>query len=136
MLDFKFSQRSLNNLEGVHSDLIVVVTHALLISEIDFVVIEGLRTPERQQQLFDAGATRTTRSRHMTGHAVDLAVWWKGAIRWDWPFYDRLSVYVKEAAKHHNIDITWGGDWQSFRDGPHYELSRKTYKETTDEHIS
>lgn len=124
---FRFSNRSLTALEGVHSDLVVVVTHALLISELDFVVIEGLRKLERQQKLYRAGAARTLNSRHLTGHAVDLAVWWDGDIRWDWPLYAKLSTSVKRAANHHNIPILWGGDWETFRDGPHYELCRRAY---------
>ena len=127
MNNFRFSQRSLNNFQGVHSDLVVVITTALLTSDLDCVVIEGLRTPERQQQLVRSGASRTLNSRHLTGHAVDLAVWLDGTIRWDWPLYERLSHTVKAAANLHNIPIVWGGDWQSFRDGPHYELDRKAY---------
>lgn len=127
MSNFVFSQRSKNNLRGVHSDLVVVMTTALMISPLDFVVIEGLRTRERQQALYDAGATRTLNSRHITGHAVDVAVWHGGTVRWDWPLYYELATFVKMAANRHNIPIVWGGDWKSLRDGPHYELCRNTY---------
>ena len=123
----KFSQRSRDNLRGVHSDLVIVVTTALLTSPLDFVVTEGLRSRARQQQLVDSGASKTMNSRHLTGHAVDLAVWLDGGIRWDWGLYDRLAVHVKDAAALHGIPIEWGGDWESFRDGPHFQLPWSEY---------
>ena len=123
----KFSQRSRDNLRGVHSDLVIVVTTALLTSPLDFVVTEGLRSRARQQQLVDSGASKTMNSRHLTGHAVDLAVWLDGSIRWDWGLYDRLAVHVKDAAALHGIPIEWGGDWESFRDGPHFQLPWSEY---------
>ena len=123
----RFSRRSLDNLQGVHADLIVVMTTALVTSPMDFVVIEGLRTEARQRQLVSSGASRTMDSRHLTGHAVDVAVYVDGGIRWDWPLYERLSQHIKDAARHHGIGLEWGGDWTSFRDGPHYQLPRDKY---------
>lgn len=124
---FRFSQRSLNNLQGVHADLQKVAHRALELTRVDFVVIEGRRTPERQLQLFNQGATRTMNSRHLTGHAIDLAAWVDGTIRWDWPLYDQLAKAMKQAAGELGIPIVWGGDWRSFRDGPHFELDRRNY---------
>lgn len=119
-----FSQRSLNNLEGVHRDLVRVVEHCLQHGRHDFVVIEGLRTRERQAELLKAGASRTMNSRHITGHAVDLAVWLGGTVRWDWPLYEQLGADMKSSAAFLNVAIVWGGDWKTFRDGPHFELAR------------
>lgn len=126
-MSFKFSKRSLDNLKDVHPDLVAVMHRALQISPIDFVVIEGLRSGARQKELVASGASRTMNSRHLTGHAVDI-VPWVGGVRWDWPLYDALAVAVKEAAKQKGVAIVWGGDWQSFRDGPHFELDRKVHK--------
>lgn len=128
MSNFKFSKRSLKNLESVHSDLQAVMHLALEYTPVDFVVIEGVRTVDRQKKLFEAGATRTMNSRHLTGHAVDVAAWVDGAIRWDWPLYDLIAIAVKKAAKELNVVITWGGDWSNFKDGPHFELDRVLYK--------
>lgn len=114
-------------LKGVHPDLVKVVRRAEQISGLTFVVTEGLRSLERQKQLKKIGATTTLRSRHLTGHAVDLAVTVDGKVRWDWPLYDRLSKFVKKAAKDVGVPIEWGGDWQSFKDGPHYQLPWKDY---------
>ncbi len=46
-MTFKFSQRSENNLEGVHPDLILVMRQAIQTTDIDFAIIEGVRTLER-----------------------------------------------------------------------------------------
>ena len=128
-MSFVFSSRSLRNLEGVHPDLVAVAHRALQVTEIDFLVTEGLRTREKQIELVRAGASRTTRSRHLTGHAIDVAAWAAGEVRWDWPLYEELSRAFKRAAFELKIPIVWGGDWKSFRDCPHYELSRTEYPE-------
>jgi peptidoglycan L-alanyl-D-glutamate endopeptidase CwlK len=128
-MTFRFSSRSLRNMEGVHPDLVAVAHRALEITEIDFLVTEGLRTREKQIELVRAGASRTTRSRHLTGHAIDIAAWVAGGVRWDWPLYEELSRAFKQAAFELKVPIVWGGDWKTFRDGPHYELSRMEYPE-------
>ena len=120
-------QRSLSRLEGLHPDLVRVVKKAAAISPLDFTVLEGLRTLERQKQLSQIGATKTLNSRHLTGHAVDLAPMIGGAVSWDWPLYRRLAKIIKEAAATENVPIEWGGDWRTFKDGPHWQLPWKIY---------
>lgn len=119
--------RSLSRLAGVHPDLVRVVKRAAAMSDLDFTVLEGLRTIDRQKQLMAQGATKTMNSRHLTGHAVDLAPMLGGEIRWDWPLYHRLAKTVKAAAAAEKVALTWGGDFRSFKDGPHWELSWKAY---------
>jgi peptidoglycan L-alanyl-D-glutamate endopeptidase CwlK len=124
---FKFSKRSMQRLEGVHEDLRVVMLYAIAISPVDFAITEGLRTLDRQKQLVEAGASKTMNSRHLTGHAVDVAAFIGRELRWDWPLYERLSESVKQAAKIVQIPIEWGGDWKRFRDGPHFQLPWEIY---------
>ena len=124
---FKLSQRSKDRLKGVHPDLVKVVEHAIEITTVDFAVLEGLRTPERQKVLNEAGASQTLNSRHITGHAVDLGAWVDGEVRWDWPLYNQIAKAMKAAAAELNIPIEWGGDWSRFKDGPHWQLPRKEY---------
>lgn len=119
--------RSLARLEGVHPDLVRVVKRAAAMSDLDFTVLEGLRTVERQRQLFAQKATKTMNSRHLSGHAVDLAPMLGGKVSWDWPLYHRLAKTVKAAAAAEKVPITWGGDWRTFKDGPHWELPWKFY---------
>ena len=96
-MSFKLGKRSLSNLEGVHPDLVKVVNRAIELTQVDFTVIEGLRTKERQAQLLKEKKTTTKNSRHLTGHAVDLAAWVipegsdKGTVSWDWKYYEKSS---------------------------------------------
>lgn len=146
---FKLSQRSINNLKGTKPQLQDVVSRAIQLAEVDFVVIEGLRSIARQQELVRQGASQTMNSKHITGDAVDLAAW-NGTIRWEMPFYFKIAEAVKRAAIENNVAIRWGGAWsvndirtysetmehaheaylalrrsqgrRAFIDGPHFEL--------------
>ena len=127
-MTFKFSAASEQRLVGVHPHLVNVVRLALAKSPLDFSVTEGLRSKERQAQLVKAGASRTMNSRHLTGHAVDLAAFIEGRVSWDWPLYRRLNdEAMQPAAKELGIAIVWGGSWVNFPDGPHWELNRVSY---------
>lgn len=119
--------RSRERLKGVHPDLVGVIEHAAGMAPGTFIVTEGLRAPDRQYQLYVSGASKTLNSRHLTGHAVDLAALVDGKVRWDWPLYHKLAAIVKQAAAEKNVPLIWGGDWKSFPDGPHYELDRSIY---------
>jgi peptidoglycan L-alanyl-D-glutamate endopeptidase CwlK len=119
--------RSERNLTGVHADLVRVVRRAAELSPVRFIVTEGLRSRARQRQLIAAGASQTMRSRHLTGHAVDLAALVAGKVRWDWPLYAHLGSAMKTAAAELHVPVEWGGDWRTFKDGPHYQLTWEAY---------
>lgn len=125
-MTFRLGERSISRLVGVHPDLVRVVRLAIGITPVDFAVIEGLRSPERQAELVRAGASRTMNSRHLTGHAVDLAAYVGGEVRWDWGLYPRIAGAMKDASKELRVPIEWGGDWK-FKDGPHFQLDWKAY---------
>jgi peptidoglycan L-alanyl-D-glutamate endopeptidase CwlK len=119
--------RDITRLRGVHTDLLAVVSEAEKITAVPFMILEGLRTLDRQKQLVAAGASKTMNSRHLTGHAVDLGALVGGKLRWDWPLYSRIAEAMKEAAKKVAVPIEWGGDWKSFKDGPHFQLPFRRY---------
>ena len=125
----KLNDLSLKRLQGVHPDLVKVVQAAVIDVDAAYQVIvtEGLRTPERQRELVKAGKSQTQNSRHLTGHAVDLAVLVGGKLSWDWKHYAYLAEVVKRAAARLAVPIIWGGDWKTLKDGPHFELDRKVY---------
>ena len=77
--------RSRERMKGVHPELVGVIEYAAEIAPGTFIVTEGLRTPDRQYQLYVSGASKTLNSRHLTGHAVDLAPVIGGRVSWDWP---------------------------------------------------
>jgi peptidoglycan L-alanyl-D-glutamate endopeptidase CwlK len=124
---FKLGKRSIERLQGVHPDLVKVVERAIDLSPVDFTVLEGLRSPERQQTLVASGASQTLNSRHITGHAVDLGAWVDNQVDWSWPLYHKIANAMKAAANELGVAIVWGGDWKTFKDGPHFELDRKYY---------
>lgn len=131
-LNAKLDTRALRNLDRVHPDLVRVMHAAIQLTAVDFTITEGVRTLARQRQLVASGASQTLRSRHLLApngfaHAVDVAARVGGTIRWDWPLYERIAVAVKRAAADCNVPIEWGGDWRSFRDGPHYQLPWDLY---------
>ena len=127
MNNFRLSRRSLERMQGVHPDLVKVVLLAIQLTEVDFGVTEGLRTIEKQREYVAKGASKTMNSRHLTGHAVDVVAYIGTEVRWDWPLYHKIAAAMKRAAKDLNVPIVWGGDWRSFKDGPHFELDRKSY---------
>lgn len=140
---FVLGEKSLEKLEGVNANLIKVVKRAIEISSVDFRVIEGVRTKERQAELLEKGATRTMNSRHLTGHAVDIVPVVDGQVSWDFNHYYPLAVAMAKAATELGVKVRWGGAWSvitgktgtpqdwvkayragggRFLDGPHFEL--------------
>ena len=127
MSNFKLGTRSRQNLQGVHPDLVKVVERAIQVTKQDFVVIEGLRDAKRQAQLVKEKKSQTTNSRHLTGHAVDIVPLVNGEISWDWKFYSEIRNAMLQAASELKVDIEWGGNWKSFKDGPHWQLPWSKY---------
>tara|TARA_B110000977_G_C11065273_1_gene487577 strand:- start:181 stop:570 length:390 start_codon:yes stop_codon:yes gene_type:complete len=128
---FKLSKRSYERLQGVHPDLIEVVELALKYSTIDFGISEGLRNIETQREYVKRGVSTTMNSRHLTGHAIDIYAFIGGSARWEWPLYEEINRAFDKAADELKTDVVWGGDWTSFKDGPHYELSWGSYGRET-----
>lgn len=132
-MSFQLGQRSIERLAGVHPDLIRVVRGAILHSRIDFTVVEGLRTLERQKELFAAGRSQTMKSRHLTGHAVDLAPLLdldgdgKSELRWERQHFYPIVDAMRASAAAAGILIEWGGDWHNFIDMPHWQLPWSKY---------
>lgn len=124
---YRLGERSRKNLQGVHPDLVKVVEKAIQITKQDFVVIEGLRSEARQRELVAKGASRTMNSRHLTGHAVDIVPWVDGTVSWDWKFYSEIRNAMMTAAAELGVEIEWGGNWATFKDGPHWQLPWDKY---------
>jgi len=126
-MGYSLGLRSIANLRGVHPDLVRVVKRAISMSKVDFTVIEGVRSIARQKELVAKGASKTMKSRHIHGFAVDLAPYVAGSIRWDWPLFDHIEEAMKKAAELEHVQVEWGGDWTSFKDGPHWQLPSRNY---------
>ena len=150
-MSFKLSQRSLDRLDGVDPDLIKVVKYAIGVTKVDFGVIEGVRTLEKQKELVAAGASKTMNSKHLKGLAVDLMAYVGGRGCWELKVYDDIADAMKQGAIEYGVPIVWGASWhirniadwegtmeeamndyidtrrkegkRPFIDGPHFEIN-------------
>lgn len=151
-MPFQLSQRSLDKLVGVRPELVEVVKRAIEITTVDFGVTEGLRTPERQIELFEKGASQIREGgTHVAGRAVDLMAYLGDRGSWELNLYDDIADAVKQAAIEQDVAIRWGAAWnipdirkwndtmeaamnyyidtrrkqgqRPFIDGPHFELA-------------
>ena len=149
-MSFELSQRSLDRLDGVEDSLVVVVKRAIQLTKVDFGVSEGLRSVARQAELVAKGASKTMKSKHIDGLAVDLVAYISGRVSWELNLYDDIADAMAAAAKEHGVTVRWGGAWhiddigtwqgkmedamttyidlrrsqgkRPFIDGPHFEL--------------
>ena len=111
-MTFKLSERSLGKLEGVNDSMKIVVMKAITLTKIDFGVICGLRTQEEQEELVAKGASKTMKSRHLTGDAVDLMCYLGSRGSWELNLYDDVADAMKQAAQDEGVGIRWGAAWQ------------------------
>lgn len=151
-MSFRFSQRSLSNLATVHPDLRRLAQRALELSDVDFTVIQGLRTRDQQAKLYGQGrtaaqiraqglpphyaqpnaprVTNTMNSNHMSGRALDFAPYVGRIILPQKPTAAEIELFrsvanaFKAAAMELCLPIEWGGDWKSFKDYPHIEMKK------------
>ena len=152
-MTFILSKRSLDKLEGVDERLVQVVLTAINLTEVDFGVIEGVRSIARQKELVNSGASQTMKSKHIEGKAIDLIAYVGTRISWELSLYDDIAEAMKESSRENGLAVRWGGSWsvpdirfwngtmeramnsyidscrslgkKPFIDGPHFEISSK-----------
>ena len=150
-MSFKLSNRSLSKLEGVDERLVAVVKYAITETKMDFGVIEGLRSIERQRELVRKRASKTMNSKHIPGEAVDLMAYIGTRASFELNLYDEIADAMKKGAEAVDVPLRWGCAWhipdirawngtmeeamneyidlrrsqdrRPFLDGPHFELS-------------
>jgi len=150
-MSFRLSERSLSNLQGVDEQLVATVKLAILLTKTDFGVICGIRTMEEQRALVAKGASKTMRSKHLDGKAVDLMAFIGSRGSWELNLYDDLADAMKQAATETGAVLRWGAAWhvpdirdwdgsmedamnsyvdlrrsegkRPFIDGPHFEIA-------------
>ena len=108
---YKLSTRSREKLIGVKGELKEVVCLAITYTKIDFGVIEGLRTENRQRALVESGASKTMKSKHLDGRAVDLMAYVDGRGCWELNVYDEVADAMKRAAIEVDVAVRWGAAW-------------------------
>lgn len=131
-MSFKLSIASEAKLLGVHPELAGVVRKAITITTTDFKVIEGLRTIDKQREYFAAGKSQTMNSKHLTGHAVDLAPILDtdgdgdSELSWNPTHFLPIADAMFQAAADLHVQLTWGGRWQ-WKDYPHWQIDPMEY---------
>ena len=110
-MGYNLSQRSIDRMDGVDERLVACVKRAIELSEIDFGVTQGLRTIEEQEALVAKGASKTMKSKHIDGLAVDLMAYVNGRGCWELNVYDEIADAMKAAAQELDVPIRWGAAW-------------------------
>lgn len=94
------------------------------------IITEGFRTKEYQDDLYAKGRTKpgkvvtnargsTYSSQHMWGVAFDIAINDAKLL------YDEKTIKkVAKIAKSSKVGLSWGGDWKSIVDTPHFYLKK------------
>ena len=149
-MTYKLSQRSLDRMEGVDERLVAVAKAAIGHTKTGFGVICGLRTIEEQRELYNKGASKTMKSKHIDGNALDLMAYVGSRASWEIKLYFDIADAVKQAAIDVGVKVRWGASWHindirewdgtmeeaynayvdlrrsqgksPFIDGPHFEL--------------
>jgi len=110
-MTFKLSRRSLDKLEGVDERLQAVAKQAITLTKTDFGVIQGLRTLDEQKELVAKGASKTMKSLHLEGKALDIMAFVNSRASWELNLYDDLADAIKQAAIIVGVPIRWGAAW-------------------------
>ncbi len=140
---YKLGQRSKDNLKGVHPNLAKLMTASITNSPVDFTIVEGVRTTQRQQSLYAQGRTKPgikvtnadgikNKSNHQVkadgfGHAVDIYPFYLGQVQVQHKDVVKnlklITDHIKKTAKELNIKIVCGIDWKKPYDPPHIQLA-------------
>lgn len=123
-MKYRLSNRSRDNLKGVHPSLIELINYAIVDSPFDFGIPKygGARTKQDQANLYAIGrtvdldkskVTWTLNSKHLIqsdgyGHAFDLYAYIDGKASWNSKYIDAIGNHILKCAKELNINIQWG----------------------------
>lgn len=119
-----FNPRSEELLAGVNPQLAELMRRVEKRHPDAFEITEGMRDRDRQAKLVAEGKSQTMNSKHLTGHAVDIAMMGPdGQPNWDFEAYRPIAETAKaEAAALGIPDFVWGGDWKTLKDGVHFQI--------------
>jgi peptidoglycan LD-endopeptidase CwlK len=135
-MNYKLSNTSKDRLKGVNTKLIAIVEAAITNSPYDFGIPPdgGLRTTERQKELYALGRTKAgnivtqtdgvkKKSVHQSGNAFDIYAFVDGKASWEAKYYEPIARHIQKVAlEQFDVKLTWGGDWTKFKDLPHFQI--------------
>lgn len=135
MSKYRFGSTSARRLATCTQDMQTLMVAAISADDcpVDFSVICGHRTEAEQNDAHARGASKLKwpRSRHNSypSMACDVAPYVGGDVSWDWKYYHLLAPHIKAtwsrlaAEGKVSGSLEWGGDWRSFKDGPHWQIN-------------
>ena len=129
MSSYRLGKKSRRKMIGVHPYLAFAVEKAIQISDVDFGVVDGVRSMDRQRKLVKQGKSKTFNSYHLYGLAVDLVPYINGRYTWDDDgAFEMIEEAMKEVIEAYNLPIEWGYDKWGW-DKPHWQMTgyRKVY---------
>ncbi len=122
----KLSKRSLKNIAGIDPRLSLILGMVLARGKVDLTVTCGIRSLEDQQKAFKGGFSKldgvNKKSKHQLGKAIDFIPYpFNG---WDdRESFRKVGEELKFCANYLGIRHTYGGDFRSFIDLPHFQLN-------------
>lgn len=128
---YKLSKRSIGRLQDVNSLLIAIVIDGIKNSPFDFGIPQhgGKRTCDEQNLLFKQVPKVTNadgfdkKSYHQSGNAFDIFAYVNGKASWETKYLESIARHLQKVAMDkYNIKLTWGGDFRSFKDMPHFQI--------------
>ena len=136
---YNLSKRSLDTMVGVNPDLVKVIKEAIINSPFDFMITQGLRTAEYQNELYQQGRTKPgkivtksdgyiKKSNHQMkvdgyGYAIDFVILNGKVLDWDTESkYEAVAKHILEVGHKLGINLEWGGNWK-FKDYPHIQIA-------------
>lgn len=128
------NSRSHERLKGVAHDLVDVVEKAIVISELGFQITCGLRNEAQQAELVKKGVSWTMKSRHLTGHAVDVVAYVADQVSWDMRCYAKIAEAFQKASLDSGVHLTWGAVWD--RDLWDLSLAGDGFNDDIDQYVA
>ncbi|WP_028856074.1 M15 family metallopeptidase [Psychrilyobacter atlanticus] len=121
----KISNRSIKNIQEIDPRLPLIVGMVLARGKVDLTITCGLRSLEDQQKAFKNGFSKldgvNKKSKHQIGKAIDFIPYpfngWN-----DIESFKKVGEELKVCADYLGIKNSYGGDWKTFKDYPHFQL--------------
>ena len=122
---YKWSKKSSDLLATCDNRLQDLANMMLERSEFDLTITDGYRTKDEQEKAFNDGKSRAKfgKSKHnvFPSQAIDIVPY---PIDWNTknPRWNQMALNAMWCAGRLGIEITWGGNFVSLKDLPHFEL--------------
>ena len=132
---FNFGKKSMEQYYTLTPILQKIAFTSLGLDLMDFAIICGHRPETEQTKAFNKGASRVqwpdSKHNKIPARAMDCVPYVNEKISWNHFYCCVLAGIILATAKHHDINLRWGGNWdmdgepitdQDFQDLCHYEL--------------